>query len=222
MEGSSTFFDSEFDESQSAWPGVSSDTPMQPHDATDWGWQPSQSLAESEQTLLQPSFVHASMRQNIAAISYDPSPESNLGDIGYVDGGGRWRRVINLLDRTACSQLGIMPLQAARATVTPAVHMHMTEHMPQIPPAPSRELKKRFTPLLMSFTHVRTRTLLRPIDQGNNIFGSKGTEKCSNCRRHHQKVLVLCSYANSSVFTTMRTINALIVCERIWIAVRSY
>ena len=38
--------------------------------------------------------------------------------------------------------------------------------------------------------HFRTRELRKPILEGNNKFGSKGTEKCFNCRRHRQKVSI--------------------------------
>lgn len=41
----------------------------------------------------------------------NPSPNSRLGDIGYVDHTGTWRRVVNALDATSCDQLGIKPLR---------------------------------------------------------------------------------------------------------------
>src|SRR5579859_5620447 len=79
--------------------------------------------------------------------------------------------------------------------------------------------RKRGTTLCARFTYVvRTRTLLQPIDKGNNKYGRQGTEKCSNCRKHHQKVFLFCPRVNSRVFMTMHTRNALTVCERIWLA----
>jgi hypothetical protein len=46
-------------------------------------------------------------------ISTDPCPESRLADWGYVDQGGRWRRIINLLDEVSCRVAKIRPLQLA-------------------------------------------------------------------------------------------------------------
>jgi hypothetical protein len=42
----------------------------------------------------------------------NPSPNSRLGDIGYLDHTGTWRRVVNLLDSTSCDQLGNKPLRS--------------------------------------------------------------------------------------------------------------
>jgi hypothetical protein len=90
MEGSSTFFDFAFDESQAAWPGPSSDTHMQPYHATEWGWQePLESLvlSEPEQTPLHLSSVHANMRQYIAGPSTKDIGRAIDPTTTLVDGG---------------------------------------------------------------------------------------------------------------------------------------
>jgi hypothetical protein len=44
---------------------------------------------------------------NIKCVTHDPSTDSRLGDIGYVAEGGRWRKIVNIVDGISCYYLGI-------------------------------------------------------------------------------------------------------------------
>lgn len=52
--------------------------------------------------------------EGIKNLTHNPSPGSRLGDVGYVDEAGNWRRVLNILDKSSCEPLGISCLRLAR------------------------------------------------------------------------------------------------------------
>ena len=47
-------------------------------------------------------------------LSHNPSQSSTLGDVGFIDDKGTWRKVVNILDSESCKELGIKSLQLAR------------------------------------------------------------------------------------------------------------
>ena len=53
--------------------------------------------------------THSDPRK-IKCISYSPSRDTRLGDVGYVDGSGNWQRVVNIVDGTSCQNLGMKPI----------------------------------------------------------------------------------------------------------------
>jgi hypothetical protein len=66
----------------------------------------------------------------IPNLGHNPSPNSRIGDIGYVDQAGSWRRVLNCLDSKSCGQLGLKALRLAQPTaryITSARQIYMTE-----------------------------------------------------------------------------------------------
>ena len=48
---------------------------------------------------------------DIQSVTHDPSTDSRLGDIGYVGIGGRWRRIVNMLDGISCQYLGLKAIK---------------------------------------------------------------------------------------------------------------
>jgi hypothetical protein len=52
--------------------------------------------------------------RGIKNLTHNPSSNSRLGDIGYVDETGSWRRIVNILDQTSCDPLRIKCLLLAR------------------------------------------------------------------------------------------------------------
>jgi|SRR5579859_7531827 len=62
-----------------------------------------------------PCSTYASWESNVSPainfISTDASPESRLADWGYIDQGGRWRRILNLLDDASCRVAKARPLR---------------------------------------------------------------------------------------------------------------
>lgn len=52
---------------------------------------------------------------DIKYLSHSPSRESRLGDIGYVDERGNWRKILNIFDQESCRQLGIKTLRLERS-----------------------------------------------------------------------------------------------------------
>ena len=48
---------------------------------------------------------------SIRWLSQDPSTNSRLGDVGYVDAKGSWKPVLNIFDQKGCEGYGIKPLR---------------------------------------------------------------------------------------------------------------
>ena len=40
-------------------------------------------------------------------MTQDPSPDSRLGDLGYVSEGGKWQAIVNMVNEASCNRLGI-------------------------------------------------------------------------------------------------------------------
>ena len=55
--------------------------------------------------------LESKLSPDIKSLSCDPSQTSQLGDIGYVNEGGRWCRVLNIVDGLTCQKHGIKALQ---------------------------------------------------------------------------------------------------------------
>jgi hypothetical protein len=71
----------------------------------------------------------------IKNLTHNPSPGSRLGDIGYVDEAGNWRRVVNILDEASCEPLGINCLRLARGLpqyITQRKHVPFDEPVIQL------------------------------------------------------------------------------------------
>ena len=48
---------------------------------------------------------------DINYLSHNPLQSSRLGDLGYVDEGGRWRTVANIVDEHTCQKIGMQAIQ---------------------------------------------------------------------------------------------------------------
>lgn len=57
--------------------------------------------------MLATSSIDSYLSPNIRCVTQDPSPDSRLGDIGYVSEGGKWRRIVNVVNEASCKRLGI-------------------------------------------------------------------------------------------------------------------
>ncbi len=71
----------------------------------------------------------------IPNLGHNPSPNSRLGDVGYVDQAGSWRCVVNCLDSKSCDQLGVKALRLAQPKaryITPSRKLYMTEPVVQL------------------------------------------------------------------------------------------
>ena len=63
-------------------------------------------------------------------LSHNPSHHSTLGDVGYVDDKGSWRKLVNVLDTESCEAIGIKSLRLARGLpqyITQARHAPFEE-----------------------------------------------------------------------------------------------
>lgn len=72
---------------------------------------------------------------DIPNLGHNPSPNSRIGDLGYVDQAGSWRRVLNCLDPKSCDQLGLKALRLAQPTaqyIMPTRQIYMTEPVVQL------------------------------------------------------------------------------------------
>ena len=56
-------------------------------------------MAKSPTTLRLPT--------GMECVSHQPTQSSRLGDVGYVDKGGTWRRVVNIVEPITCEKLGM-------------------------------------------------------------------------------------------------------------------
>jgi hypothetical protein len=48
---------------------------------------------------------------DIDCLSHNPLQASRLGDLGYVDDGGRWRTITNIVDEHMCRKYGMQAIQ---------------------------------------------------------------------------------------------------------------
>lgn len=55
--------------------------------------------------------LESDLTLEINSFSHNPSQTERLGDIGFVDNSGRWRRVLNIADTFTCEKLGIQAIQ---------------------------------------------------------------------------------------------------------------
>jgi len=75
----------------------------------------------------------------------NPSPNSRLGDIGYLGDTGTWRRVVNVLDSTSCDQLGIKPLRSMQGLASEYIterRVHQREPIVNLYSDDARRVKK--------------------------------------------------------------------------------
>src|SRR4051794_28333977 len=71
----------------------------------------------------------------IPNLGHNPSPNSRLGDLGYVDEAGSWRCVVNFLDSKSCHQLGVKALGLAQPKARYLTHsreLYMAEPVVQL------------------------------------------------------------------------------------------
>ena len=49
---------------------------------------------------------------DIKCLSYNPNPQTSwLGDVGYLDDSGVWRRILNVVDESTCHKYGVKAVQ---------------------------------------------------------------------------------------------------------------
>ena len=77
------------------------------------------------------------VESKIPNLGHNPSPNSRLGDVGYVDKAGSWRCVVNCLDPKSCSQLGVQALGLAQPKARYITHsgsreLYMAEPVVQL------------------------------------------------------------------------------------------
>lgn len=73
----------------------------------------------------------------------NPSHDSTLGDVGYRDQKGSWRKIVNLLDTESCELLGIKSLRLARGSpqyVSQAPHAPLGQPFVYTDPGASHRL----------------------------------------------------------------------------------
>jgi hypothetical protein len=61
-------------------------------------------------------------------VSHQPTQSSRLGDVGYVDEGGTWRRVVNIVEPITCERLGMKAASLSHDRtnyVTERKHAHL-------------------------------------------------------------------------------------------------
>jgi hypothetical protein len=52
---------------------------------------------------------------DINCLTHNPLQTSRLGDLGYVDEGGRWRTVVNIVDEPICQKFGMQAIQISHS-----------------------------------------------------------------------------------------------------------
>lgn len=55
-----------------------------------------------------------SLGPSLRWLSVDPITNSRLGDIGFIDAKGTWKRVLNIFDQGGCERAGMNPLRLAK------------------------------------------------------------------------------------------------------------
>lgn len=67
---------------------------------------------------LSPTSTYASYKSTdnptLHIVSTDPGTESRLGEWGYIDQAGRWRKICNIFDLQSCLAINARPIQLSR------------------------------------------------------------------------------------------------------------
>lgn len=69
-------------------------------------------------------------------LSFFPSVDSRLGDIGFTDEGGTWQRILNITDEESCRKVEVEPLKLSRARqhyITQVRYGHSQDPFVKIP-----------------------------------------------------------------------------------------
>jgi hypothetical protein len=63
-------------------------------------------------------------------VTQQPTQSTRLGDVGYVDKGGTWRRVVNIIEPITCEKVGMKAASLSHDRtkyVTERKHAHIDE-----------------------------------------------------------------------------------------------
>ena len=128
----------------------------------------------------------------------NPSPIPRLGDIGYLDQTGSWRRLVNILDASSCKQVGLKSLRLERPLkeyVALERQVYMTEPVVQLSGSGSafhlfttgKEMAKYFLSLVQTL-----------IQSGINPDDRKELQAAVNQAKHADSGVVIHPMENST------------------------